>query len=109
MHFGKILLVCLGFVLVFGAACGSVTSGNCPLNATILADGGAPLPPPMLVADGGAPLTPPSLMADGGAPLPPPTLVADGGAPLPPPRLMADGGAPLPPPNTPSMQLQAAA
>ena len=95
MHFGKILLVCLGLV-VFGATCGSVTSGNCPPNATILADGGAPLPPPLLVADGGAPL-------------PPPMLVADGGAPLPPPRLVADGGAPLPPPNTPSMQLQAAA
>src|SRR6266436_3468133 len=96
MHFGKILLVCLGLVLVFGSACGSATSGNCPLNATILADGGAPLPPPLLVADGGAPL-------------PPPTLVADGGAPLPPPSLMADGGAPLPPPSARSTQLQAAA
>ena len=70
MHFGKILLVCLGLVLVFGSACGSATSGNCSLKATILADGGAPLPPPLLVADGGAPLPPPTLVADGGAPLP---------------------------------------
>ena len=60
MHFGRILLVCLGLVLVFGATCGSATSGNYPLNATILADGGAPLPPPTLVADRGAPLPPPA-------------------------------------------------
>ena len=81
MHFGRILLVCLGLVLVFGATCGSATSGNYPLNATILADGGAPLP----------------------------TLVADGGAPLPPPMLVADGGAPLPPPAARSFHLQTAA
>ena len=85
MHFGKILLVCFGIAIVFGTTCGSAVLGNSPQNATILADGGAPLPPPTLVADGGAPLPPPSLMADGGAPLPPPSLLADGGAPLPPP------------------------
>src|SRR5258707_3376711 len=95
MHFGKILLVCLGLVLVFGSACGSATSGNCSLNATILADGGAPLPPPLLVADGGAPL-------------PPPTLVADGWAPPPPPSLLADRGPPLPPPSPRSTHLQTA-
>ncbi len=109
MHFGKILLVCLGLVLVFGTTCGSAASGNYPVKATILADGGAPLPPPSLMADGGAPLPPPTLIADGGAPLPPPSFMADGGAPLPPPSLMADGGAPLPPPSTRSIQLQAAA
>src|SRR5258708_39688165 len=96
MHFGKILLVCLGLVLVSGSACGSATSGNCSPNATLTADGGAPLPPPLLVADGGAPL-------------PPPTLVADGGAPPPPPSLLADGGAPPPPPPPPSSPLQTAA
>ncbi len=96
MHFGKILLVCLGLVVVFGMAGGAAGLGNCPVEATIVADGGAPLPPPTLVADGGAPL-------------PPPPLMADGGAPLPPPALMADGGAPLPPPSTRSIQLQAAA
>ena len=96
MRFGKILLVCLGLVVVFGMSGGSGGLGNCPLKTTILADGGAPLPPPVL-------------MADGGAPLPPPLLMADGGAPLPPPALMADGGAPLPPPSTRSIELQAAA
>jgi len=96
MHFGRILLVCLGLVMVFGMTAGSAGLGNCPAKATICADGGAPLPPPTLVADGGAPL-------------PPPLLMADGGAPLPPPMLMADGGAPLPPPATRSFQLQAAA
>jgi hypothetical protein len=95
MHFGKILLVCLGFVTVLGMTAGSAGSGNCPVEAIILADGGAPLPPPTLVADGGAPL-------------PPPVLLADGGAPLPPPSLVADGGAPLPPPSTRSIQFQAA-
>jgi hypothetical protein len=87
MRFGKILLVCLGLVLVFGTICGAVGLGNSPQKAVILADGGAPLPPPTLVADGGAPLPPPVLMADGGAPLPPPSLMADGGAPLPPPSI----------------------
>lgn len=72
MHFGKILLVCFGLVIVFGTNCGSAGMVNCPQNATILADGGAPLPPPTLVADRGAPLPPPALTADGGAPLPPP-------------------------------------
>ena len=96
MHFGKILLVCLGLVMVLGMTAGSAGLGNGPVKATILADGGAPLPPPTLVADGGAPL-------------PPPMLVADGGAPLPPPMLVADGGAPLPPPATRSFHLQAAA
>jgi hypothetical protein len=76
MNFGKIRLVCLGLAIVFGMTCGAAGMGNCPLNATILADGGAPLPPPVLVADGGAPLPPPSLMADGGAPLPPPSARA---------------------------------
>jgi hypothetical protein len=73
MHFGKILLLCLGLVVMFGTTCGSGGLGNCPLEATLVADGGAPLPPPALAADGGAPLPPPSLMADGGAPLPPPS------------------------------------
>jgi hypothetical protein len=72
MYFAKILLVCFGLAIVFGTNCGSAGRVNCPQNATILADGGAPLPPPTLVADGGAPLPPPALMADGGAPLPPP-------------------------------------
>jgi hypothetical protein len=93
MRFAKILLVCFGLVIVFGMTCGL---GYGPQNATIRADGGAPLPPPVLVADGGAPL-------------PPPMLVADGGAPLPPPSLVADGGAPLPPPSTRSIRFQIAA
>ena len=60
MRFGKILLVCLGLVTVLGMTAGSAGSGNGPEKTTILADGGAPLPPPMLVADGGAPLPPPA-------------------------------------------------
>jgi len=60
MHFGKILLVCLGLVTLLGTTCGLAGLANGPLNATILADGGAPLPPPSLMADGGAPLPPPS-------------------------------------------------
>ena len=85
MRLGKITLVCLGLAMVFGVTCGAAGWGNSPLKTTILADGGAPLPPPTLMADGGAPLPPPTFMADGGAPLPPPYLMADGGAPLPPP------------------------
>jgi hypothetical protein len=69
MRFAKILLVCFGLVIVFGMTCGL---GHGPQKATIRADGGAPLPP-MLVVDGGAPLPPPSVVADGGAPLPPPS------------------------------------
>ena len=83
MHFGKILSVCVGLAMLLGLAARPAALGNRPVNATIVADGGAPLPPP--------------------------TLVADGGAPLPPPMLVADGGAPLPPPSTRPMQLQAAA
>jgi hypothetical protein len=36
------------------------------------------------------------MMANGGAPVPPP-MMANGGAPVPPPP-MANGGAPVPPP-----------
>jgi hypothetical protein len=109
MHFGKFLLLCLGLLLVIGTHCRVAALGNSPAQAVIVADGGAPLPPPSLVADGGAPLPPPSLIVDVGAPLPPPLLVADGGAPLPPPLLIVDGGAPLPPPSSRSFQLQIAA
>jgi len=37
------------------------------------------------------------MMANGGAPVPPP-MMANGGAPVPPP-MMANGGAPVPPPS----------
>ena len=39
------------------------------------------------------------LMANGGAPVPPPFTTANGGAPVPPP-FTANGGAPVPPPNS---------
>lgn len=109
MRFGKFLLVCLGLLLVVGTHWGAVALGNASVQATIVADGGAPLAPPFLIADGGAPLPPPSLIADGGAPLPPPVLVVDGGAPLPPPSFIVDGGAPLPPPSTSVVRFQIAA
>ncbi len=77
MRFAKLLLVCLGLVLLAGlrgnhgwAAAGSA---NPQLKATVFVDGGDPLPRPPLMADGGAPLPPPLIMVDGGAPLPPPT------------------------------------
>ena len=40
------------------------------------------------------------MMANGGAPTPPPPMMANGGAPTPPPPppMMANGGAPTPPP-----------
>jgi hypothetical protein len=89
MRFAKLLLVCLGPVLLAGlrgnhgwAAAGSA---NPQLKATVFVDGGDPLPRPPLMADGGAPLPPPLIMVDGGAPLPPPSIMVDGGAPLPPP------------------------
>jgi hypothetical protein len=50
--------------------------------AVMMANGGAPVPPPMM-ANGGAPVPPP-MMANGGAPVPPP-MMANGGAPVPPP------------------------
>ena len=50
--------------------------------AVMMANGGAPVPPPMM-ANGGAPVPPP-MMANGGAPVPPP-MIANGGAPVPPP------------------------
>jgi len=91
MRFTKILSVCLGGIFVVGLSLNvgsnAIGAANAFQNGTMLADGGAPLPPPVLVADGGAPLPPPVLVADGGAPLPPPMLVADGGAPLPPPAI----------------------
>src|SRR6266849_2935005 len=80
MRFAKLLLVCLGLVLLAGlrgnhgwAAAGSA---NPQLKATVFVDGGDPLPRPPLMADGGAPLPPPLIMVDGGAPLPPPTATS---------------------------------
>ena len=91
MRFSKILSVCVAGMFVVGLSlnvgANAIAAENLFQNGTVLADGGAPLPPPVFVADGGAPLPPPVLMADGGAPLPPPVLVADGGAPLPPPSI----------------------
>jgi hypothetical protein len=64
MRFTKILLVCLGLALVptlrGNQGSEAAALGNLPPNAIILADGGAPLPPPSLIADGGAPLPPPA-------------------------------------------------
>jgi hypothetical protein len=81
MRFTKILLVCLGLVLLAGlrgnhgwAAAGSI---NPHLKATCLVDGGDPLPRPPLMADGGDPLPRPpqrSEFVDGGDPLPRPPL-----------------------------------
>jgi hypothetical protein len=94
MRFTKILLVCLGLVLLAGlrgnhgwAAAGSV---NPQVKGAVFADGGDPLPRPPLVADGGDPLPRPPLMADGGDPLPRPpqrSEFVDGGDPLPRPPL----------------------
>ena len=81
MRFTKILLVCLGLVLLAGlrgnhgwAAAGSV---NPQVKAAVFADGGDPLPRPPLMADGGDPLPRPpqrSEFVDGGDPLPRPPL-----------------------------------
>jgi hypothetical protein len=78
MRSTKILLVCLGLVLL--ASCrgnqGSAAARTADpmLKAAVLADGGEPLPRPPLVADGGEPLPRPPLVADGGEPLPRPPL-----------------------------------
>jgi len=80
MRFTKILLVCLGLVLLAGLrgnhgwAAGSV---NPQAKAAVFADGGDPLPRPPLMADGGDPLPRPpqwSEFVDGGDPLPRPPL-----------------------------------
>ena len=80
MRFTKILLVCLGLVLLAGLrgnhgwAAGSV---NPQVRAAVFADGGDPLPRPPLMADGGDPLPRPpqrSEFVDGGDPLPRPPL-----------------------------------
>jgi len=81
MRFMKILLVCLGLVLLAGlrgnhgwATAGSV---NPQVKAAVFADGGDPLPRPPLMADGGDPLPRPpqrSEFVDGGDPLPRPPL-----------------------------------
>jgi hypothetical protein len=93
MRFTKILLVCLGLVLLAGLrgnhgwAAGSV---NPQVKAAVSVDGGDPLPRPPLVADGGDSLPRPPLMADGGDPLPRPpqrSEFVDGGDPLPRPPL----------------------
>jgi hypothetical protein len=91
MRFTKILLVCLGLVSFAGSrgnqGWAAAGPANPHLRATVVADGGDPLPIPPLVADGGDPLPIPPLVADGGDPLPIPPLVADGGDPLPIPPL----------------------
>lgn len=78
MRFAKILLVCLGLVLLAGLRGNhgwtAAGSANPQLKATIFADGGEPLPRPPLAADGGELLPRPPLMADGGEPLPRPPL-----------------------------------
>ena len=104
----KILLAC-SFVLVAAAVTAIQSSvpktarrqvQNTALQApgaTLLADGGDPLPrpkTPVLIADGGDPL-----------PRPKPSAFADGGDPLPRPKpsvLVADGGDPLPRPTPPA-------
>jgi len=78
MRFTKILLVCLGLVLL--ASCrgnqssAAASTTDPALKLAVFADGGEPLPRPPLVADGGEPLPRPPLMADGGEPLPRPPL-----------------------------------
>lgn len=91
MRFTKILLVCLGLA-TYAGLCGNLGwtaagSVNPHSKATLLADGGEPLPRPPLAADGGEPLPRPPSVADGGEPLPRPPLMADGGEPLPRPPL----------------------
>src|SRR5260370_13044362 len=89
MRFSKILLVCLGLVVL--ASCrgnqssAAASTTDPALKLAVFADGGEPLPRPPLVADGGEPLPRPPLVADGGEPLPRPPLMADGGGPLPRP------------------------
>src|SRR5260370_28938142 len=81
MRFAKLLLVCLGLVLLAGlrgnhgwAAAGSA---NPQLKATVFVDGGDPLPRPPLMADGGAPLPPPlNIVGGGDPPLPSPTTLS---------------------------------
>ena len=84
MRFTKILLVCLGLVLLAGLQV------NCSSRPAGL---GNPLPSTAFLADGRAPLPIPPVMADGGAPLPIPPIIADGGAPLPiPPGVSVELG-----------------
>lgn len=77
----KLTAVLLAMLVLVGAM-GLKTAVAAHSNGVVMmANGGAPFPPPM--ANGGAPFPPP--MANGGAPFPPPS--ANGGAPFPPPSV----------------------
>jgi len=88
MRFVKILLVCLGLVLLAGLGTNHGSPTVSPANRAFVVDGGETFPTPPLEADGGDPLPIPPLSADGGDPLPIPPLVTDGGDPLPIPPVV---------------------
>ena len=73
MRSTKILLVCLGLVLLAGlrvnCSSGAANAGDRLRHAAILTDSGDPPPIPLLM-DGGDPPPIPPLMADGGDPPP---------------------------------------
>jgi hypothetical protein len=77
----KLTALLLAMLILAGAMSLKTVAAAQSNGAVLMANGGAPVPPPM---------------ANGGAPVPPPMTV-NGGAPVPPP--MANGGAPVPPPS----------
>jgi hypothetical protein len=78
----KLTSVLLAMLVLAGAMSLKTVVAAQSNGAVMMANGGAPVPPPMM-ANGGAPVPPP-MMANGGAPVPPP-MMANGGAPVPPP------------------------
>ena len=77
----KLTALLLAMLILAGAMSLKTVAAAQSNGAVMMANGGAPVPPPM--ANGGAPVPPP-MMANGGAPVPPP-MMANGGAPVPPP------------------------
>jgi hypothetical protein len=99
MRFAKILLVCLGLVLLVGSQVnGSLgaTDVTNRLLGIIIADGTEPPPIPPLTADGTEPPPIPPVTFDGTEPPPIPPLVADGTEPPPIPPVTFDGTEPPP-------------
>jgi hypothetical protein len=99
MRFTKILLVCLGLVLLAGSqvngSLGAADVAN-PESRVFIADGTEPPPVPPLMADGTEPPPIPPGMFDGTEPPPIPPLMADGTEPPPIPPVTFDGTEPPP-------------
>jgi hypothetical protein len=67
----KLTALLLAMLILAGAMSLKTVAAALNNGAVMMANGGAPVPPPMM-ANGGAPVPPP-LTANGGAPVPPPS------------------------------------